>query len=195
MVSSRKRKSQQKNQKSGLNETLNDFVSGSNTNVGVVEYETLEFQNDGLGNNPELIVDGRIGGISGCQNQINGNNFYNRIRKSVENAIKAVENPMRGAILTTMNNVVIPRVEMAVRSANGSSGNGTNSAVQNSDRRDFIGNAENTPLKSASSGLDLNIDQDRIDETRDIENSGDGDFPVLESNFDRQAHTHHTLMQ
>ena len=44
------------------------------------------------------------------------------------------------------------------------------SVIQNPDRRDFTGNTENTPFMSASSRLDLNIDQDRIDESRDIEN-------------------------
>ena len=68
---------------------------------------------------------------------------------------------------------------MAVRSIAGSSRHGPNSTVQNPDRRDFIGNTENTPFKSASSRLDVNIDQDRIDESHDVENFEDGDFPAL----------------
>ena len=90
-----------------------------------------------------------------------------------------------------MDNVVIPRVETAVRSVTGSSGHGPNSTIQNPGRRDFIGITENTPLKSASSRLALNIDQDRIDETRDIENFEDGDFPAMRSNYDWKTHTHH----
>ena len=80
---------------------------------------------------------------------------------------------------------------MALRSFTDSSGHGPNSAVQNPARRDFIENTEKTPLKSASNRLDLNTDQDRIDETRDIENFEEGDFPILRPNYDRQAHTHH----
>ena len=90
-----------------------------------------------------------------------------------------------------MNDVVIPRVEMAVRSVTGSSGSGPNSIVQNPDRRDFTGNTEKTPLRSASSRLDSNIEQDEIDETRDIDNSEDGDFPATRLNYDRRAHAHH----
>ena len=45
---------------------------------------------------------------------------------------------------------------------------------------------------SASSRLHLNIDQDRNDETRDVENFEDGDFPALTHNYDRRAHTHHS---
>ena len=77
-----------------------------------------------------------------------------------------VENRVHDAILTAMDKVVIPRVDMAVRSITESSVGGLSSLVQNKsrpDRRDFSGNAENTPLMSSSSRLDLNIDQDRND--------------------------------
>ena len=37
---------------------------------------------------------------------------------------------------------------------------------------------EYTPLKTASSRVHLNIDQDRKDETRNIENSEEGNFPA-----------------
>ena len=93
-----------------------------------------------------------------------------------------------------MNNMVIPRVDMVVRAITGSSGNGANSVVQNLDRRNVPGNTENTLLMSASSRLDLKIEQDRIDETRDIENFEDGDFPAVRPNYDRGAHVHHTLL-
>ena len=47
---------------------------------------------------------------------------------------------------------------------------------------------------SASSRLDSKIEQDKIDETRDIENFEDGDFPAWRPNYDRGAHVHHTLL-
>ena len=103
---------------------------------------------------------------------------------------------MHDAILTAINYVVLPRVEMAVRSITGSSGNGpnsTNSIVQHPDRRDFTRNTENTPLRSASSRLDLNIDQDIIDETRDIDNSEDGDFPATRLSYDQRAEAHYMV--
>ena len=98
---------------------------------------------------------------------------------------------MHDAILTTMNNMVIPRVEMAVRSITSSSGNGPNSTVQNPHRRDFTVNTENIPLSPASSRLDLDIEQDEIDETRNIDSSEDGDLPETRFNYDRRAHAHH----
>ena len=90
-----------------------------------------------------------------------------------------------------MDKVVISRVEMVVRSITGSSGHGRNSVVQNLDRGYFKGNSENTPFMSASSRLDLNIDRDRIDDSRDIESFEDSDFPALRPNHDRRAHFHH----
>ena len=105
-----------------------------------------------------------------------------------------VKNRMHDAILTATDKVVIPRVEMSVKSIIGSSGHRPNSVLQNPDRRDFTGNTENTPLISASSRLDLNIDQDGIDETRDIENFEDGDFPALKPNYDWKTHTHHNFI-
>ena len=43
---------------------------------------------------------------------------------------------------------------------------------------------------SAFNRLFLNIDQDRIDETRDFENFEDGDFPALKPNYYRSVQAH-----
>ena len=192
MVSTRKKRNQQKRQFSQLNETINDFEQfrtnvGSNINVGVKENEISVSQTVGRYIHPERFADGEI---SACENQAIGNTVGDKIRKEVDKEVMTVENCMHDASLTAMDNVVIPRVEMAVKSFTGSSGDRTNSAVQNPDRRDFIWNAEDTPLKAAADRLDLNIDQDRIDETRDIGNFKDDDFPAFRPNYDRQAHTH-----
>ena len=53
MVSTRKKRNQQKNQLIKLNETLNHFVRGSSTNVGAIGSETLEPQTNGYYNNLE----------------------------------------------------------------------------------------------------------------------------------------------
>ena len=91
----------------------------------------------------ERIVD------SASQNQVIGGNTDDRFRNAVDSAVIAVENGMQYAILTAMNNVVIPRVEMAARSITGSSGNGPNSIVQNLDWREF----EEHRKYSAQAGL------------------------------------------
>ena len=73
----------------------------------------------------------------------------------------SVENRVYDAILTYMENVVIPRVDMTVRPITGSSKYGPSSLVQNPQQRDFSGIMENTPLTSTSSRVDLNNDHDR----------------------------------
>ena len=47
---------------------------------------------------------------------------------------------------------------------------------------------------TAFSRSDLNIDQDRNDETRIVENFENGDFPALRPNYDGQAHAHHNCV-
>ena len=75
------------------------------------------------------------------------------------------------------------------RSITESSGRGPNSVVQNADQRDFTGITENTPLTSASSRVDLNLEEGDA-ETRNVGNFEDGDFPVLRPNYDRRDHAH-----
>ena len=92
---------------------------------------------------------------------------------------------MHDAILTAIDNVRIPRVKMAVRAITESSGRGPSSVVQNPDQRDFTGITANTPPMSASNFVDLNNDQNGNDETRNVENFEDGDFPTLRLNYDQ----------
>ena len=164
MVATRKKKNHQTKQFRQLNETLNTFVIGNSNNKSAKGNGSLEPQDNDYYHNAERIVFGEIGA---CQNQVVKNNIDNRIGKAFDNAVKTVENRIQDAILTAMDNVVIPRVE----------------------------NTKNTPIMSASSRLDLKIDQDKIDESRNIENFGDGDFPELSSNYDWRAHTHHTAVK
>ena len=71
----------------------------------------------------------------------------------VDNAVMAVENGVHLAIMTAVDNVVNPRVEIAVGSITESSGRGFRSMVKNPDQRDFTGNTENSPLMSALAEL------------------------------------------
>ena len=79
-----------------------------------------------------------------------------------------------------MDNVVTPRVGMAVRTITGSSGRRPWSMVQNLDQKDFTGNAEKTPRMSSSCGMDLNVDQDENDETGKVRNFEDGNWLAVE---------------
>ena len=63
--------------------------------------------------------------------------------------------------------------------------------VQDHDRRDFTRNTGKTPLSSDSGRLDLRTERDKIDESRDIDYSEDGDIPATRPKFDWRAHASH----
>ena len=185
MVSTRKKRNRQEKQLSQSNETLNDSIIGNGTNMSGTENESLEQQINGEHNDFEKSVD------SASQNQIIGNIIDDKFKEAVDKTVLIVKTRMHNAILTAMEKVVIPRNNMVVKSIAGSSGHGPNSEVENFDRRDFVGNAVNTPLMSVSTRLDLNTNHDRIDQTRNEENFLDGDFPPLRPNYDQRTQVHH----
>ena len=93
-----------------LNETLNDFVIGSKTNAKAIAEETSELQTNCLSNDFERIT---VGDNAACQVQVIRNNFDDKIIKAVDIAFMTVENRVIDVILTAMDNVVKPRIEMA----------------------------------------------------------------------------------
>ena len=106
-----------------MDDTLYDFDIGNGITVNTIGNEVLELQANGRHEDSERIAD------SASRNQVLGSNFDDRIRDAVHSAVITVDNHMQDAILTPMNNIVIPRVEMAVRWISGASGNEPNSIV------------------------------------------------------------------
>ena len=91
---------------------------------------------------------------SAPENEVIENNNDSQFTKLVGSAAMIVENRMRDAFLTAIDDAVIPRDEMAVKSITGSTGHWTNCEVQNPGRRYFLGNIRKTPLMSASTQAD-----------------------------------------
>ena len=141
-----------------MSESSNDSVIGYDTRCDVVGDEIVGPR----GNN---FVGNLVGETPGenieSQNQVIERNIARRVKKDVASDIAAVENQMHHAILTGMDNVVVTRIEMAVNLIAGSSGLGANCVVRNPDQSVFSNNMENTPLMTASSRTDLNINKDR----------------------------------
>ena len=67
---------------------------------------------------------------SARQNQVRVINFDNQITRAVSSAVLTVENHMHETILTSIDNVVIPRNEVTVKTITVSTGQGTNSEVE-----------------------------------------------------------------
>ena len=78
----------------------------------------MESQTGGFFVSLKKIVDCEI---SACENQVAGKNFDDKFKKVVDNSVKNVESRMHEAMLTAMDDVVNPQVEMAVKSIVGSS--------------------------------------------------------------------------
>ena len=99
-------------------------------------------------------------------------------------------------MLTAIYCVVMPRVEMAVRSIFGSSGRGPNIIVQYPDQRDLTGNMEDTPRMAGSSRIDLNINQTRNNIGTESSKSFDnGNLLALTFSYNQQMHAHRTLFK
>ena len=155
-----------------------------------MENETTVIQVGDLGKN---FGRSTVGEDSTNHDQVIESNFVGTIMKEVDNAVTAVENRVHDAILTTMGNVVIPRVKMAVKSIIESSGWVPNSVVQILIRGSSQGTWKKTPLMTASSRVVINIGPDRNEETRNVRNFEDSDIPALRCNCDKQPHAHRSL--
>ena len=64
------------------------------------------------------------------------------------------QNRAHDVFSTTTDKIVIPRVELAVRSVTGSSERVSNNVIQNYDQRDFSSNMENAQLMRTTNRRD-----------------------------------------
>ena len=104
--------------------------------------------------------------------------------------VDTVEDRIQNAILTAIDNIVAPKIELAIRSINASSGRDVTSVSANSERREHVG--INAPFENASGNNDT-IDVSNVnDETRQNIPDEVSELPVSGTRFDRQPHTHHT---
>ena len=147
-VESRTSKAPEQKQLTQLYEISNGSFIGINTDAVPTENETFEPQTRGLVN---IFGRSMVGENSASRDQVIEILFADKIKMEFDKAAMAVENRVLDSILTTMDNVMKPKVENTVRSITESSGRGPNSIVQNPDKKDFSGNTENIALISASS--------------------------------------------
>ena len=62
--------------------------------------------------------------------------FNERIDREMSNIVDTVEDRIQNAILTAIDNIVAPKIELAIRSINASSGRDVTSVTANSERGD-----------------------------------------------------------
>ena len=139
-------------------------------------------------------------GISNNDSVVNGNAmsvktlqscFNERIDREMNNIIDTVEDRIKNAILTAIDNIVAPKIELAIRSKNASCGRDVTSVSANSERRKRVG--INASFENASRNNDT-LDVSNVnDETRHNNPDELSELSVPETHFDRQAHTHHMV--
>ena len=115
--------------------------------------------------------------------------FIERIDREMSNIVDTVEDRIQNAILTAIDNIVAPEIELAIRPINASSGRDATSVSANSERREHVG--INTSFENASGNNNTLGVSNVNDETRHNIPDEVSELSVPETQFDRQAHTHH----
>ena len=109
----------------------------------------------------------------------------------MSNIVDTVEDRIQNAILTAIENTVAPKVELAIRSINASSGRDATSVSANSERRERVG--INASFENSSKINDTLDASNANDETRYNNPDEVSELWVPERQFDRQAQTHHMV--
>ena len=117
--------------------------------------------------------------------------FNERIDREMNNITDTVEDRIQNAVLTAIDNIVAPKIELAIRSINASSGRDVTSVSANSERKERVGLSAS--FENASRNNDT-LDVSNVnDETRHNIPDEVSELSAPETHFDRQAHTHHLV--
>ena len=189
MVSTRKKRHSNRKLLSQLHDFDQDMVIGN----AASERQENVLVNEGA-NDRDFTV-----GISNINSVVNENAmnvktlercFNERIDREMSNIVDTVEDRMQNAILTAIDTIVAPKIELAISSINASSGRHATSVSANSERREHIG--IDTSFENASGNNNTLGVSNVNDETRHNIPDEVSELSVPETHFDRQAHTHHT---
>ena len=110
----------------------------------------------------------------------------------MSNIIDTVEDRIQNAILTAIDNIVAPKIELAIRSIIASSGRYVTSVFANSERREHVG--INASFENASGNNNTLGASNVNDETRHNIPEEVSELSVPKTHFDRQPHTHHKTL-
>ena len=120
-------------------------------------------------------------------------NIVSNVRSEVDCAMTRVKNKVKDAALTAMEILVVPRVELAMKSTNATSGRSVIGNVLEPDQKDFLRNIERLQT-FVSSRKNSRTDLSGIDETRGETATQRVCLFVNGRNIDQQTDTHHMLI-
>ena len=118
--------------------------------------------------------------------------FNEKIDREMCNIVDTVEDRIQNAILAAIDNIVAPKIELAIRSINASSGRDVTSVTANSERGERVGISAS--FENASENDILRVSNVN-DETRQNILDEVGELSVPETRFDRKPPTPHTGKQ
>ena len=116
--------------------------------------------------------------------------FNESIDREMNNIVDTVEDRIQNAILTAIDNIVAPKIELAIRSINASSGRDATSVSANSKRKEHVGintSFDNASENSNTFGVSIKNDESRHNISDEVSGLS---FP--ETDFDRKPQTHHS---
>ena len=188
MVSTRKKRQSNKSLLSQLDDFDQDMFIGnaaSERQENVVVHKGTDDRDFtvGISNNNSVVNENamNVKTLERC--------FNERIDREMSNFVDTVEDRIQNAILTAIENIVAPKIELAIRSINASSGRDVTIVIANSERGEHMG--INAPFENASGNNNIPYVSNVNDETRHNISNEVSELSVPETNFDRQAHTHH----
>ena len=187
MVSTRKKRQSNKRLLSQLNDFDQDMIIG---NAASERQENI-MVNEGT-NDRDFTVGTTSNNLATNEKTVNVKTlercFSERIDREMNNIVDRVEDRIQNAILTAIDNIVVPKIELAIRSINTSSGRDVTSVTANSERGEHVG--INASIENASGNNNI-LHLLYVIETRHNFPGDVSELSVPGTHSDRQAHTHH----
>ena len=118
--------------------------------------------------------------------------FNERINREMSNIVDTVEDRKQNAIFSAIENIVAPKIELAIRSIDASSGRNVTSVTANSERGEHVGIIALSENASGNNNI-LHVSNVN-DEIRHNIPDEVTELSVPETNFDRQTHTHYRYL-
>ena len=137
MVSTRKKRQSKRRLLSQLDNFYQNMIIGNS----VGERQKNIVVNEGS-NDQDFTVGTSINNIAIIENTNNVKNlekcFIERFDREKSNTVDTVEGKLQNAILTAIDNIIDPKIELAIRSINASSRRDMTSVVANSERGEHV---------------------------------------------------------
>ena len=119
-------------------------------------------------------------------------NFNERVDREMSNFVDTVEDRIQKAILTAIDNNIAPKIELAIRSINASSGRDVTSETANSERGENVRISASFENASENNNL-LHVSNVNDENRRDFPDEV-SELSVPGTRVDRQPHTHHSCL-